>query len=254
MKRSIVICLIVLSFAALCFGQKVKPWTEWAKKDAEKMLNGSAWGQTQDDTDASELTYSPTANDTITATTSARSDDRSLNNSGRTESGAKNTPLSLKYRVRFFSAKPIREAFARMIILQRTDLDQEKASAFAKQMQSWIDVDLGDYVIVAVTVEATDRRLSGPVEQALRSATSETLKNVCYLERSDGKRIFLIQYEQPTADQTGAKFVFPRTVDGKPILADGIESVRFVVEFNDKLKINRKYKVADMIYNGKLEY
>ena len=84
--------------------------------------------------------------------------------------------------------------------------------------------------------------------------TAETLKGTCYLERNDGKRVFLTVYEPPTADQTGAKFVFPRSVDGQPFLHSEAESVRFVAEFNDKIKINRKYKLSDMMYNGKLEY
>jgi hypothetical protein len=255
MKKVFSTCLIFVMFVSMAFAQKSKPWTEWSKKDAEKMLNDSGWGQTQDDTDASELTYSPTANTTITQTTSSRNADRNLNDASRTESGAKNQALSLKYRVRFFSAKPIRQAFARMILLSQKTTDEQALKQFKERLQAgFIDIDYGDFVVVAVTIEATDRRLSGPAEQAFRSATSDTLKNKCYLERKDGKRVFLIQYEQPTPDQTGAKFVFPRTVDGKPLLTVESEGIRFVAEFSDKVKVERKFKVSEMIYDGKLEY
>ena len=139
-------------------------------------------------------------------------------------------------------------------LLQQQNADEGKLRAFAEKMQGWIDADLGDIIVMAMTVEATDRRISGPVEQALRSATSETLKGKVYLERDDGKRLDIIQYEQPTADQTGAKFVFTRSLDGKPFITPETEGVRFVAEFNDKLKVNRRYKIAEMMYNGKLEY
>lgn len=40
--------------AALAAQVNEKPWTEWSKRDAEKILNDSPWGQTQIDTDTSE--------------------------------------------------------------------------------------------------------------------------------------------------------------------------------------------------------
>ena len=40
--------------------KKYKPWTEWTEKDAQKILDDSPWGQTQTDTDTSEMFYSPT--------------------------------------------------------------------------------------------------------------------------------------------------------------------------------------------------
>jgi hypothetical protein len=253
-KIILLLSLTLLSSVLAAAQQRPKVWTEWSKKDAEKILNGSAWAQTQDDTDTSEMMYSPTSDPTITKTSSNSNASRDLTSRGRDESGAKNTPLSMRYRVRFFSAKPIREAFARMIVLQQQNADEGKLRSLAEKMQGWIDADLGDIIVLAVTVEATDRRLSGPVEQALRSATAETLKGKCYLERNDGKRVEINIYEQPTADQTGAKFVFARSLDGQPFITPETESVRFVAEFNDKIKVNRKYKVSEMMYNGKLEF
>jgi len=248
MNKVLLALLFVSMLATISLGQKVpKSWAEWDKKDAEKMLNGSAWGQTQDNTDTSEMMFTPTANDTTSQNTTQMSRDRQ-------ESGAKNGAISMKYRVRFFSAKPIREAFARMIVLQKAANDASMVRDLSGKMQPWIDADLGDIVVVAVSIESQDRRLSGPAEQAFRSATSETLKPKCYLERNDGKRVYLEQFEQPTADQTGAKFVFPRTLDGQPFLTTANETVRFVAEFDEKTKIITKYKIADMVYNGKLEY
>ena len=40
--------------------QELGSWTALSKKDAEKVLNNSAWGQTQTDTDTSEMFFSPT--------------------------------------------------------------------------------------------------------------------------------------------------------------------------------------------------
>ena len=52
----------------------------------------------------------------------------------------------------------------------------------------------------------------------------------------------------------GAKFVFMRTLEGQPFLTAESENVRFFAELNEKMKLNVKYKVSDMMYDGKLEY
>ena len=250
MNKLLISFLFTAVLATAALGQRVpKSWAEWDKKDAEKILNGSGWGQTQDNTDTSEMMFTPTGNDTTMPTVS-----QSQTSKDRQETGAKNGAISMKYRVRFFSAKPIREAFARMIVLQKSGNDTSAVRDLSAKMQPWIDADLGDIVVIAVSIESADRRLSGPAEQAFRVATSDTLKTKCYLERNDGKRLYVEQYEQPTADQTGAKFVFSRTLDGRPFLTTANESVRFVAEFDEKTKINTKYKIAEMVYNGKLEY
>lgn len=235
--------IIASSIASLSAQQK--PWSEWTKKDVEKTLNDSPWAQTQTDTDTSEMTYSPT----ISQTTAARKEDSRITDASKVESGAKNQPTSVKYRIRLLSAKPIREAFARTVLLAQ----QSPAPDLAQQLQGFVDRDFSEYVVVAVTVEASDQRVGTPISQAFNRATADFLKNNTYLERKDGKRLFLMDYRPPANDGMGAKFVFARSVDGKPFIGEG-DSVRFVSEFNDKVKLNARYKTSDMTYNGKLEY
>ena len=61
MKKKITIILsLVFALAAAAGAQKKeKPWTEWSEKEINKMLNDSAWGQTQTDTNLSEMFYTP---------------------------------------------------------------------------------------------------------------------------------------------------------------------------------------------------
>jgi len=65
--------------------------------------------------------------------------------------------------------------------------------------------------------------------------------------------VSLTDYKPPRPDGMGAKFIFPRTLDGKPFLDASSGEVRVYVEIN-KTKLSRKFKVADMMYDGKLEY
>jgi hypothetical protein len=247
MIRLVCVALLLCSFSVAAFTQKTKPWTEWSKKEVDKTLNDSGWAQTQTDTDTSSMNYQPNA---VTATTASRTEDKNIAKASQTESGATNTPISIKYHVRLLSAKPVREAFARMVLLAQEKPNEELAT----QLQSFVDRDFGEYIVVAVAVEGTDRRFLGPAAQSFVSATAEQLKNNVYLERKDGKRVFLMEYRPPTNDGMGAKFIFPRMSDGHPFLANDNENVRFAAEMSQKVKLNVKYKTSEMMYEGKLEY
>lgn len=254
MKKAVFAFLFIVLLTGISTAQKSKSWTELSKNDAEKILNESAWGQTQTETDTSEMFFSPTRPGSASvgqssATRNTASDQQSINNN-RADRGAVNQAVSVNYRIRFLSAKPVREAISRMIVL-----NQEKPNeGLVEQMQTFVDRDFSQYIVVIVTFDSTDARFSGPALQAFGSATADTLRNKTYLERKDGKRLFLMDYRAPISDGLGAKFVFPRMVDGKPFLDETSGNVRFVSDVADKIKLNVKYKISDMIYDGKLEY
>ena len=244
--RLVSACFVLLMLASLAVAQKQKPWTEWSKKDVEKTLNDSAWGQTQSEGGSASSGSSQAA---VTSTMAARNEDRSLSNAGRAESGETKPVNYVKYHVRFLSAKPVRAAFARMVLLSRPQPDENLTT----QLQGFVDRDFSDYIVVSVGVEVGDQKMAGPLMQAFNSATTEALQQNVYLERKDGKKLFLLEYRAPVEDGMGAKFVFKRTMDGQPFLTED-DSVRFFAQLNEKMKLNTRYKLSDMVYDGKLEY
>lgn len=245
--------LLMLVLATAATAQKnIKSWMELPKKDAEKLLADSPWAQTQVDTDVSEMFFSPTRAGAPSAgrpTTGQVSGQQSVNNN-RADRGAVNQAVTIKYRICFLSARPVRQAFAKMVLSSQDQADDNLVA----QLQSFVDRDFSPYIVIAVSVDASDKRFSGPIMQALNSATTGTLKNSAYLERHDGKRLFLSGYLPPIPDGLGAKFIFPRWVEGGPFLTTRSESVRFVAEFSDLFKLDMRYKVSDMMYDEKLEY
>ena len=241
--RVISACFVVVMLVTLAFAQKQKPWTEWSKKDVQKTLNDSAWGQTQ--TEGSEQSSESTS--AITQVAAPRAADRQINRTG--ESGEAKPSTLVKYYVRFLSAKPVRAAFARMVQLSKSEADE----ALTTQLQGFIDRDFKDYIVVAVGIEVANQKMAGPLMQAFTAATTEVLQKNVFLERKDGKKLFLMEYRAPTEDGMGAKFVFPRMVDGQPFLSES-DTVRFVAQLNEKMRLNTRYKLADMMYDGKLEY
>ena len=244
---------LLLGAAFSAAGQKnIKFWMEMPRKDAERLLANSPWSQTQVDTDTSEMFYSPTrqGSPSVGRSNAAIPTNQQSVNNNRADRGAVNQAVNVSYRICFLSARPIRQAFARMILSRQREPDERLVS----QLQAFVERDFSPYVVIAVSVEATDQRFSGPIMQAMNSANTGTLKNNAYLERQDGKRLFLSEYLAPISDGLGAKFIFPRLVDGLPFLRNDSGTVRFFAQFNDSFKLNMTYKVADMIYDQKLEY
>lgn len=248
MKRLLYCCALISLMAFSAAAQKNKPWTEWSQKDAEKVLNDSAWGQTQTEGGGVEESSQTSA---ISSTTAAKeSQVRNASSAAKAgESGDKREAAAVHFRVRLLTAKPIRAAFVRMVELQ-----QGASSERVAQLRTFVDRDFGDYIVVTISMDGNDRKRMAPVAEGLTAADVNALKDGAYLERKDGRRVQLIDYRAPTQDGLGAKFVFPRTVEGKPFIDPASGEVRFALDMGKALKINRRFKVSDMMYEGKLEF
>ena len=153
----------------------------------------------------------------------SRREDRNVNaGSNNVESGQSKPSASIKYYIRFLSAKPVRAAFARRVLLEQAQPNEELTT----QLKGFVDRDFSSYIVVTVSVEVGDEKMIQGVTRAFSAATTEALQNNVYLERKDGKKLFLMEYRPPTGDGMGAKFVFKRAEGGQPFLTDS-DSVRF---------------------------
>lgn len=217
-----------------------KDWTKWSQKDAEKMLTDSAWAQTQTDTDTSEMFFSPTSD--------PRTMGGGTNDRARLGQGATNQSVNVKFHVRFFSARPIRSALARLLELQ-----QKLDDATTQRIHSFAELKASDSIILTLSIESSDKRYLGEAMQAISSAVTATLKNETYLERN-GKRLFLEEYVPPGRDGFGARFIFLRTLDGRLFIDSNQGDVRFHTKYSNGMKVDRVFNVANMMYNGELEY
>ena len=222
--------------------KKDKKWTEWSKKEAQKILDESPWGQTQTDTDTSQMFYSPTSDPRLGARQTSTTD-------SRIAEGATNQSVNVKYHVRLFSARPIRQALARLIMLENNP-----PADVASRLQNFADVKSDSSIIVTVLYESNDQRAGNAIMQAFNGAITATLKNNVYLQRGDGKQLFLEEYVPPGKDGFGARFIFLRNPGEKPFIDNSSGELRFYAEFPKVAKIDRRFKVAEMIYQGELEY
>jgi hypothetical protein len=239
----LIVALIVHSIASsAAWAQKnEKDWTKWTKKEAEKVLSNSPWSQNQTDTDMSEMFFSPTSDP------NKRPGPPTQRDEDRLVKGATNQSVNVKFVIRFFSARPVRQALMRLL-----ELENNPSPEVLTRMRDFANFPSND-IIITVLTESTDQRSGRAVMQLFHSAVTGTLKNDTYLERN-GKRLFLGEYVPPGKDGFGARFVFKRLLDEKPFIADNSGEVRFYSKFDKGPKIDRRFKVAEMMYNGDLEY
>jgi hypothetical protein len=133
------------------------------------------------------------------------------------------------------------------------ELQNNPPAEVVQKMHDFADVKATDSIIVTLTAQSSDQRAERALMQSINSAVTATLKNDTYLERN-GKRLFLEEYIPPGKDGFGARFIFLRLMDEKPFIADNTGEVRFFAKYPDGPKIDRRFKVSEMLCNGELEY
>ena len=228
--------LLSLTLSAAAQWEK-KPPAEWSEKDAKKILNDSGWGRTQAFSSPVTLFRGPqTGSQGIT--------------NGQSANTANATHVN--FRVRFFSAKPIRAAHSRQYELKQKGRVSEELAA---QLKNLVSAEFPEYIIVTVSCDADEPGAN--VQQAmslLHSRGTADLKNNTFLETKGGQRIFLEEFQTPKPDGFGARFIFKRNVDGKPFITPESEEIRFYAELDPGYRLDRRFKTKDMMYDGKLEY
>ncbi len=236
MKKLLILLLTFsLAVSSTVAQKKLKPWKEWSKTEAEKVLNDSPWAHPQVDMELAD----PNRLNRSRVVGIGNEDVRTRLNEER-----------VSYYIRIYSARPIRQAFIRLLQLQQPNIDPqtvERMNAFAEKQPE-------DSIVIAVNVDGPDTKPIEKVMQVLRTETTGTLRSVSYLERSDGKRVYLTEYIRPGKDGVGARFVFPRKLDGQPFLTSTSASIRFISELGGSIKFDMIFKVKEMIVDGEVEH
>ncbi|HKA21638.1 MAG TPA: hypothetical protein VKN18_25400 [Blastocatellia bacterium] len=206
-----------------------KPYTEWSEKEALKVLNDSPWGQTQAVTDTSQMT-----------------------GQARASSGQSRVAevFNVNIRIRFLSSKPIREAISHLMEMKNRE---NVSPQMAAQLKAFAAADFPDYIVVTVLTESDKASaLLQQTQAEFYKFTTNELKNNTYLQAS-GQRVFIKEYQPPGKDGLGARYIFPRLVDGKPFVTPEASDVLFSSEPAGATKLKMRYKIKDMMLDGKIE-
>src|SRR5262249_38162616 len=151
LKKILITMSLICALISLVYAQKdMTNWTTWSDKDVKKILDSCGWGQVQTDTDTSQLILGQSSKNRNPT------NPNTMDLGNGSSEGNTNSPSSVNYHIRFLSAKPIREAIARQIMIQ------QKLAMPTDQLKGLADAPNGEYITVAVYVDSGDRRAVGP--------------------------------------------------------------------------------------------
>lgn len=206
-----------------------EPFNKWNMSRAVQVLNVSPWAKQE------------TFTQVISGVGSGISGEKEIYNT---------------YYVRFLSARPIREAYARIQQIQHgyDKMSPEKKRQFEEAQSSNLDMDVSRWIVVSVSFRSNDPNEESSVRRFFQSETVKTLKTKAFLSTTSCPQVELSAYFPQREESVGAKFVFPREVNGVPVLTKGCPNI--ALELLDvpgtSARLRSTFAVGPMIVDDQL--
>jgi hypothetical protein len=162
------------------------------------------------------------------------------------------------FYIRFLSARPIREAYARIQQLQHgyDKMSANEKKQFEKAQLSNLDLDVSKWIVVSVSFRSNDPNEESTVRRFFQSETVQTLKTKAFLSTPSCPQVELSAYFPQREESVGAKFVFRREVNGAPLLTK--ECPNITVELLDITtaitRLRATFAVEPMVIGDQLVY
>lgn len=203
-------------------------YTQWDRKDVQKVLNDSPWAEQY-----------------VRA--------RKIGGKGSGIGGEKE--LFDTVTIRFFTSLPVRHAYYRLIQLVNgyDQFNDEQKELFGQKFSAILRLDTRERIIVAMDFSSNDREFNLRMDRFLNTTTGELFKQNATLISDRMGRVELAEYFPPSPDGTGAKFVFPRQIDGKPTVSREDKEVKIELILPEMGRVLITKKVKEMVYEGELE-
>ncbi|MGH9338046.1 MAG: hypothetical protein ACRD1R_00270 [Acidobacteriota bacterium] len=203
-----------------------KHFSEWTLQEAVKILTDSPWAKQHTST-------------------------RVVGGIGSGVQGEKE--IYNTFFIRFLSALPIREALARVQQIQQgyDELSEEEKREFDADLASGLDMDVSRWIVMTVSFRSNNRESEREIRRFLQTQTVETLKNRVYLSTDQFMRVDLVAYFPPRGDVVGAKFLFPREIDGEATVWPEDGSLTFQLDLPGP-GVTVTFPVFDMIVDSEL--
>ena len=215
-----------------------KEYKQWSQKECAKLLEDSPWSRLYP----------------LTMVGILDSTERELGSASASQ------PY-VNYHVQFRSALPIRQAIVRQnqIASKYDSLLPEQQQEFDKNAEAFLSGFPSDIVVVNLTYSTNNRIWDQEAARYWQSQTVDMLKNSTYLSGSKGDKVPIAKYVAAQGAQRSSQFIFPREVNGKPILDSKDKSL--TLEFSYPVfrgvgdgRISMEFKVQKMIFEGNIAY
>jgi hypothetical protein len=237
------ILTIILATASFAQGPWTrKDWKQWSKDDCKKVLEDSPWAQRWTQSDAKVANFATRTRGTAGV--------------------GSESELTVYYLVQFRSARPVREAVVRQVLLanQYDVAEPDKKEAMRKQTDPFLNRSYDDVIVVHVTYGSNVPEYNRDLATFWQTHYPEgTVPQDAFLHGSKGQKVVPLRMLSPKGGAQEFELIFPRVVEGKPLLDPGDKtvSVEFVspsVGGVQSARVFMEFKVDKMALNGQLIY
>ena len=235
--RVFALFVVVIFVAGAAFAQKSeKPFTQWSKDDALRMVNESAWAKSYQSTASSSAAAAQQI-----AREQQQSRIRGAPESYRTDRNFGTPPII----VRLHSALPIRQAMVRLqqIANGYDKMNESDKAAFDNSKKGFLECNIcKDYYVVTIT-KATDASRSTVEEGVFQGMTFDELKGNVRLVNDAGEERQIAQFNAPKGPTDMTVMYFKRMDDnGKPLLSPMSKSFELVFK-SEFLDVKNRFTV-----------
>ena len=225
--------LLAMAGLLLAISAQAQFWTEkkpeqWSKKDCQKLLSDSPWAKTWE------------------------------RSAGASASRA--IPVRATYVAQLWSVRTVRQAIVRIAQLDPfySALTPEQKKAQDAEAERFIGSEAPDTVVVQIVFATNSSAGERDLRVEWQKLSLEVLKESASLEGPNGK-VALVGYTKPGVEQREFQLVFPRTLNGKPLVVESDAFLR--VEFvhpgkgmQAETRVVIEFSPKDMLVDGKLTY
>jgi hypothetical protein len=230
-------------------------YLKWSQKDVQRILTDSPW--------AKQMTIAQPVTDTYRGSDTGGLNPREAIDGPRGYGLARDAGVAgdkehfHAYTVRFYSAMPIRQAHVRFLQIKSKyeQMTPDEKRSFEQKYAYLLGADVSKDIVISLEFVSNDQNLNLEVNQKLRQATKDLLLQSAFLISDRMGRIPLRDYNPPAEDGTGAKLIFPRTIQGEPVVIarDRNAKLEFFVPGTDH-KLFITWKIKDLTKNGVPEF
>ena len=248
------VLVAMVGLTVMAWGQEAwtrKPFKEWSRGEAEKILNDSPWASQQEvrirfDKEEQKAAGSYSGVSSAAAAQSQTEVSRDL-------------PVDFIFTLRLRSAIPVRQAVVRLRQLQ-TDIEKmtpKDLAAFDAQTKGLLECPAcADNYVVTLSSKSKNSPGADAVFAAFKGGRLADLQRYVYIANERGDRRSLVHFVPPKVPGDEATFFFPRLDEkGSPLLTPENKELLINLTDNQANSItNFKMDVSKLIMNGKVEF
>ena len=154
------------------------------------------------------------------------------------------------------SALAVRQAYVRWLEIRNNydSMSPQGKQELDSKVNGLLNADVSQEVVIAVSFQSNMPETMRDIQRFFDTATAPTLSQSAYLYTPRG-RVDLLKYFPAGGEATGARFIFPRVLNGQPPLQPGDKQMRFEVyvpPINNTVRVG--FDPRKMVFQGKLDY